>query len=148
MTTIDALKNLFVAMGGSEEYVENISITPDMINVIAEAMSGILEFVGEKLDPFEITLTATSATTGTSDKTAAEIIEAFEAGRKIVIKGSLDGGDQTLYPVAISMKDGEIAICAIGIQEPTHVLMEAMMPWSDEDDNSWVLAMYTLTPVE
>lgn len=148
MTTIDALKNLYAAMGGNIDNVEDASITPDMINNIAQLMDGIMEFTREMLEPFVITLTATTATTGTSDKTAAEIIEAFEAGRKIVVKGSFDGGDQTLYPVVISMKDGEIAVCAIGIQEPSHVLIDTTMPWSDEDDNSWILAMYTLTPVE
>ena len=146
--TIDALKNLYVAMGGNIEYVQDIVIIPDMINAIAELMGGIMEHTGEMLEPFEIVLTATSETAGTSDKTAAEIMEAYEAGRKIVITGTLDGADNTLYPVSIAMKDGKIAICAIGIQEPTHILMEAMLPWSDEDDNSWVLAMYTLTPVE
>lgn len=34
-TTIDALKNLYVALGGSADDVVNISIIPDMINAIA-----------------------------------------------------------------------------------------------------------------
>jgi hypothetical protein len=33
--TIDALKNLYVAMGGNEDDVADLSITPDMINAIA-----------------------------------------------------------------------------------------------------------------
>lgn len=34
-TTIDALKNLYVALGGSADDVANITIIPDMINAIA-----------------------------------------------------------------------------------------------------------------
>lgn len=146
--TIDALKHLYVALGGDIEDVENIVIIPDMINAIAQVMGGILEHTGEMLEPFEIILTATSATAGTSDKTAAEIIEAFEAGRKIVVHAELEGAELTLYPSSISMKDGEISLATVGIQEPTHILMEAWMPWSDDDDNTWNMSMYTLTPVE
>lgn len=34
--TIDALKNLYVALGGEAETVANITIIPEMINAIAE----------------------------------------------------------------------------------------------------------------
>lgn len=34
-TNIDALKNLYVALGGNLTDVENINTTPDMINAIA-----------------------------------------------------------------------------------------------------------------
>jgi hypothetical protein len=139
---ISALQNLYVAMGGDIEDVENITINPDMINAIA----GLMSVIAPTLEPFVITLTATSASAGTSDKTAAEIMEAFEAGRKVIVNGSFDGADQTLYPIAVSRKDGRIAICAIGIQEPTGVMLEALMPWSDDDDNAWELKPYLLTP--
>ena len=33
--TVDALKNLYVAFGGSAEDVANIDLIPDMINAIA-----------------------------------------------------------------------------------------------------------------
>lgn len=43
-TTVDALKNLYVALGGEAEAVANITLIPDMINAIAEldfsALSG------------------------------------------------------------------------------------------------------------
>ena len=146
--TIDALRHLYVALGGSADDVANIVIIPDMINAIAQVMGGIMEYTSEKLEPFVITLTATSASAGTSDKTAAEIIEAFEAGRKIVVTGQFDNSDQTLYPTVITMYEGKIAMSVIGITEPSHILMEAYMPFSDDDDNTWVMAMYTLTPVE
>ena len=35
-TTIKALQNLYVAMGGDLSDVENLVITPDMVNAIAE----------------------------------------------------------------------------------------------------------------
>jgi hypothetical protein len=37
--TIDALKNLYVALGGSADTVANIVIIPDMINAIATLVS-------------------------------------------------------------------------------------------------------------
>ena len=43
MTTINALKNLYKALGGDLEDVENVTIIPDMINAIAEV-------AGEKVD--------------------------------------------------------------------------------------------------
>lgn len=133
--TIDALKKLYVALGGNIEDVENIVIIPDMINAIA----GISK-------PFIITLTATSASAAKSDKTAAEIMEAFEAGRKIVVVGEFDSAEQTLNPIAVSLNDGQIAISAIGIQEPSGIMLEALLPWADDDDNDWQLKPYTLTP--
>ena len=33
---VDALKNLYAAMGGSAEDVANVTLIPDMINAIAE----------------------------------------------------------------------------------------------------------------
>lgn len=36
MTTPEALKNLYVALGGNEEDVANLVITPDVINAIAQ----------------------------------------------------------------------------------------------------------------
>ncbi len=133
--TIDALRNLYVALGGNIEDVQDIVIIPDMINAIAG--------IGKS---FVITLTATSASAATSDKTAAEIMEAFEAGRKIVVVGEFDGAEQTLNPIAISLKDGQIALNAIGITEPSGIMLEALLPWSDDDDNDWQLKPYTLTP--
>lgn len=33
-TTVDALKNLYVALGGSADDVENVTLIPDMINAL------------------------------------------------------------------------------------------------------------------
>lgn len=40
MTTINALKNLYKALGGDLEDVENVTIIPDMINKIADVVDG------------------------------------------------------------------------------------------------------------
>lgn len=40
-TNIDALKNLYVALGGNIEDVENINTTPDMINAIATVATNL-----------------------------------------------------------------------------------------------------------
>lgn len=42
-TTIDALKNLYVALGGDADDVANITIIPDMINAIAAIAGSTLE---------------------------------------------------------------------------------------------------------
>lgn len=38
--TIDALKNLYVALGGTAATVADITIIPDMVNAIATLISG------------------------------------------------------------------------------------------------------------
>ena len=40
-TNIDALKNLYVALGGNIEDVEGVNTTPDMINAIATVAGNI-----------------------------------------------------------------------------------------------------------
>lgn len=42
-TTVDALKNLYVALGGDADDVENIVIIPDMINAIAAQVAANAE---------------------------------------------------------------------------------------------------------
>lgn len=46
-TTVKALKNLYVALGGSAEDVTNITLIPDMINAIATQAAAALD---EKAD--------------------------------------------------------------------------------------------------
>ena len=43
MTTINALKNLYVELGGNLEDVENITIIPDMINALSEIAGSTVE---------------------------------------------------------------------------------------------------------
>ena len=43
MTTVEALKELFTALGGSEEDVKAITTNPEMVHAIAEVASGAIE---------------------------------------------------------------------------------------------------------
>lgn len=72
-TTIQALQNLYVEMGGNADDVENITTIPDMINAV-KSMT----------EPFIITMTPTAEDySGTMDKTPEEIWEAYKAHRRI-----------------------------------------------------------------
>ena len=146
MKNVEALKKLYEAINGSIGATESDNTIAEVIDHLASLMGDVMANTAELLSPYVITLTPTSASAGTSDVTAAEIMEAFSAGRRIQVNGIFDDADQTLFPVAISLKDGQIAICCMGLVEPAHTLIEAMMPWSDDDDNSWILVSYTLTP--
>ena len=42
-TTIDALKNLYVALGGDADDVEGVVLIPDMINAIATVAADVAE---------------------------------------------------------------------------------------------------------
>ena len=47
-TTVEALKALYVALGGDADDVANISIIPDMINAIAEVAADLTTAATEK----------------------------------------------------------------------------------------------------
>lgn len=44
--TVDALKNLYVALGGSADDVVNITLIPDMINAIATVAGAVATAAG------------------------------------------------------------------------------------------------------
>lgn len=46
MTTIDALKNLYVELGGNLENVENINVIPKMIDALSEIAGSTIELPG------------------------------------------------------------------------------------------------------
>lgn len=46
MTTIDALKNLYVELGGNLEDVENINVIPKMIDALSEIAGSTIELPG------------------------------------------------------------------------------------------------------
>lgn len=49
MTTVEALKSLYTAMGGRLEDVTNISTNPDMINALCEVASGMQQITVETI---------------------------------------------------------------------------------------------------
>lgn len=93
MKTIpEALKALYVAMGGDAADVANLTVTPDVI----EALADVYEGGGGGADTFLISFTATpnSETEDfdwTCDKTKAEIAEAAESGKILKAKVNIAG---------------------------------------------------------
>lgn len=149
MKNVEALKKLYAAIsGGVTAAIESDNTIAEVVDHLAGLMGDVMENTTELLTPFEITLTATSASSGTSDKTAQEIAEAVGAGKQVVVYIEFGGAEQTLSPILFGTKDGEITLQVIGMQEPSGVLFEAFMPWSKDDDNTWTLKTYQLTEAE
>ena len=102
------------------------------------------------VDPFIITITMTSETTGESDKTASDILGALEEQRKIEIHAELNDTSYIFYPTTIStqIRDNQeyIAINAFGIMEPVGVLSDICLTWSTGSQNTWTTYSYQLTP--
>jgi hypothetical protein len=117
--------------------------------LLIEMLTAIENGGGGGGSDFIVTVTATSETTGTSDKTAAEIIEAVDAGKQIVVKTAQgDNDERWLYPSIVSRAhdtDEEVAVDCIMIDSGNDLLMQVLMPWSSGTENSWVLNTYPLT---
>lgn len=145
MKNVEALKKLYAAISGGETgAVEDDNTIAEVIDHLADLMSTAVEHFA----PFVITITPTSSTAGESDVTAGEIIEAVTEGRSLVVMTSLSGIDYQMNPVAVSIDDADIAINAIGIQEPEGILLDLLLPYSRGTANSWEMHSYVLTPVE
>lgn len=109
MLTTDALKKLYVAMGGTASDVENLTLTPELIDAIAEIYSGggsslpavtsddngkallVQEGAWDKgaipSNKFIATYTPNETmTSATCDKTHAQILAAYNAGKDIWAK--------------------------------------------------------------
>ena len=102
--------------------------------------------VYEQDRPFTITVTVTSQTAGTADKTADEIIAAVNAGKTLRVIGILGTVNYTFQNIVISQNDDQIAVAAYGVMEPEGIFTDMYMPWGSGTDNSWELANYQLTP--
>lgn len=99
-----------------------------------------------ELAPFVITVTATSATTGTADKTADEIVAAVSAGKTLRVIGVMGDRKYTFQNIVISEKEGLVSAAAYGVMEPGGIFTDMFMPWGSGTYNSWELATYQLTP--
>lgn len=68
MLTIDALKTLYVALGGSANDVANVTLIPDMINAIATVaqIAVAKELPNNPTANGTYTLTATKSNSGTT----------------------------------------------------------------------------------
>lgn len=106
-TIVEALQDLYVAMGGQESDASGFSLTPDVIEKISQLIqsgqtkelpavtaedegkslmvTGAGEWGAVNNKTFIITLTPTEEDfSGTMDKTPAQIWEAYASGRRIV----------------------------------------------------------------
>lgn len=93
MKTIpEALKDLYVAMGGTAADVANLTLTPDVINAIAEIAGG----VGKDVAMFDY---AEKDETNFADR----IIEAIESGKAVFI-----ADDSSIY--SLSYRDDNTMI--------------------------------------
>ena len=106
--TIDALKNLYVAMGGNEEDDANLSLTPDMINAIA-AIQGqggggaVTAMLTGTLDP------DTGDLIWTCDKTNEELVAAISEKKVVQAVATISGVDDlALTFLQASIDDGYV----------------------------------------
>ena len=81
MTNADALKNLFIALGGSSADVADMSVVADIIAAIAQL---ITQGGGGGSDNAFIIHALQDGQTATLDKTYAEIVAAIEAEKRVV----------------------------------------------------------------
>ena len=99
MTTVEALKDLFVALGGNASEF-NATLNPEAVEKIA-AQVGYVE-------PFVITATVKNTTTSNLDKTVAEITAAYKAGKTIIMDIPSTG---TRLVASSINESGEICCC-------------------------------------
>lgn len=134
MKNVEALKKLYIKLGGNAEDVANVTTIADAIDKLTEVAQG----GGSGGEPFIVTLTFTGDTTATGDKTAAEIKEAVEDGKQIVI--CADYGETTVYLNTIvyeANQYGFINLQAIAIT--TYNLLEVNYEPVTESDTSWAI---------
>lgn len=146
MKTIpEALKDLYVAMGGDAEDVANLTVTPDVIEALADVYEG-----GGGVSTFEATFTATPVVvegeptgefTWDCDKTYAEITEAFESGKILRCHGVVTGLGVESYLTSYAISNSIISFIGIGYMNNSVVYLQAGI----ENDDS-VFGM--ITPLE
>lgn len=136
MKNVEALKKLYIKLGGNAEDVANVTTIADAIDKLTEVAQG----GGSGGEPFVVTLTITGESSATGDKTAAEIKEAVEAGKQIVVCAET-GADETDYLNAIVYQvgvNGYIGLQAIAVS--AYNLLEARFEPNSESDIYWSLA--------
>ena len=111
----DALKRLFLKLGGDPNDLKDDVSVEDYIDDLQTVLSSI-----GKIEYFDVTISQNeNDSDGTSDKTLEEITEAYNAGKSIRIvidKNVYFGGSYTIadadsvyiYPTAIGFMDGSI----------------------------------------
>lgn len=98
MTTVDALKALYVLLGGSADDVENITLIPDMIN----AYENLPSLTAVEIDSGERTVI---------DNSAGVLIQTGSSGGSISLTNSNDIDIKTMNGGMISLdSDGDISL--------------------------------------
>lgn len=150
MKTIpEALKDLYVAMGGDAADVADISLTPDMIEALADIYEG---GGGGGAEIFTATFTGTpdpeaptdlSKITWASDKTFSEIDEAFESGKIMRGKGTVIGLGIDVYMTTYVASQDNVSFTGAGITNVAVVYLQAGVD-SDDDAFGYIIPIDSL----
>lgn len=133
---ISALQNLYVAMGGDIEDVENLVIIPDMINAIATAFQGAASYI---MTPLIVEVTEDGGTYS-ADTAYSEISAAYQSGKRLVLQ--MEIGSIVGYAELQGLMGTAFVFTADDYLSNLHYVVGI------DSDESVTLGVYTLTPVE
>lgn len=150
MKTIpEALKDLYVAMGGDAADVADISLTPDMIEALADVYEG---GGGGGAEIFTATFTGTpdpedpknfNKITWESDKTYSEIGEAFENGKIMRGKGTVIGLGIDVYMTTYAVLQNNVSFTGVGLTNGSVVYLQAGVS-SDDTAFGYIIPISSL----
>lgn len=98
MTTIDALKNLYVELGGNLEDVENINVIPKMIDALSEIAGSTIELPGVTAEDNGDVLTVVDG----------KWAKAESESEYVVYKGIVSGNTNQIFTLDDSKKKSDI----------------------------------------
>lgn len=136
---ISALQNLYVAMGGNIEDVENITIIPDMINAVATAFQGAAEFMMTPL----IVEVIEDGGSYSADVAYSEIAEAYQNGKRIVLKMTI--GETVGYAELQGLMGSSFVFVADDFAHDLHYVAAI---YDNDGTPAVILKAYTLTAAE
>lgn len=140
MKNVEALKKLFTAITGDDEYVAEDTTSAEVIDKIADAMG---EAVSNIVNPYEVTITQEADDSYTSDRSFGEIMNAYSIGRHVVATMEFGGITGTAELQAVYQQS--VTFCADDFLHNLHIV--AIVGVSG-DDPYVDIAVYTLTPAE
>ncbi|MBQ2486796.1 MAG: leucine-rich repeat domain-containing protein, partial [Ruminococcus sp.] len=138
--TADGVKvwSQLVALGGMD--------ASDNVQVMAQ--TAWTDLTNECGEVFIVGLTLTSQTGGVMDKTAAQIFEAFNQGKTVILTGTF--GDQDISLKVITAAEGTldetITLTAIAVTEPDGTLFHIYVPRGET--NAFALHTYNLNALD
>lgn len=93
MTTIDALKNLYVELGGNLEDVENINVIPKMIDALSEIAGSTIELPGVTSEDNGDILTVVDGKWAKGQAGGAKKLEVGDNGSQLLLPGGVKESD-------------------------------------------------------